>query len=134
MFSYNAEGVEMGGKFAPAPVGVYTLKIIEATEKTTKNGDPMISVKCEIDDTGSYLGTTVWNNVVFIPKGRKGAGIGLEFLKAIGQPFEGQLEIDANNWIGKSFRAKLGIEKDLKGNDRNKIAYLVEDGADEVPF
>lgn len=135
-FSYNAEGVEMGGKFSPAPAGIYSLVIEEAKEKTTKKGDRMVSAKCSIDDAGEYLGRTVWHNVTFLPKERKGAGMALEFLKAIGEPYEGLFDVDADNWKGKTFKAKVGIEKDLKGIDRNTISFLLKQGEDdsEVPF
>lgn len=135
-FPYNASGIDASGGFTPAPEGVYMLKIVDAAEKTSKKGNPMVSVRCQIDDANEWLGTTVWHNVTFLPKDAKGAGMAVQFLAAIGEPHEGEFEVDAFNWKGKSFRAKLKIEKDLQGRNRNQIAYLVSDeaAADEVPF
>lgn len=156
--NYSSKGVDVGGNVI-APPAVYSLKIKkvydtdkEGNQKVTKNGDPMVSVLCEIDDTGPYLGSTVWHNVTFMvpepvldkagkPTGetrvRKGAGMALHFLKVIGEPWEGDFEYDTDMWAGKLFRAKLKVSKGMDGVDRNEIAYLVDDETkvdEEVPF
>jgi len=148
-FSFNAKGIKMD-EAAVAPEGVYTLQIKKASDfdkegnpRITKNGDPYVSVKCEIDDTGEWLGTTVFHNVTFLPKEKKGAGMALQFLKAIGEPYEGVFDVEPDNWIGKRFRAKLKVTKDLNGRPKNEIAYLIVDqinsetrpvSDEEVPF
>lgn len=137
MFKYNSADINMSNVTStPAPEGIYTLKIADTTEKVTKNNDPMISVRCEIDDTGEWLGTTVWHNVTFLAdKSRRGAGMSIHFLKQIGEPWEGEFDVIPENWKGKFFRAKLKVTKDLKGNPRNEIAYVLDSGnTDDVPF
>lgn len=149
--SYSSRGVDVGGNVV-APAGTYTLKIKkvfdtdrEGNVKVTKNGDPMVSVLCEIDDTGEYLGGTVWHNVTFLGRNedgtaKKGAGMAIHFLKTIGQEWEGDFEWDSDDWIGATFRAKLKVTKDKSGQPRNEIAYLLDDEKpedkpqDEVPF
>ncbi len=135
-FDHDATGVTMGTKFAPVPIGIYTLAITKAEEKVTKKGLPMVAVECEIDDAGPFLGRKVWHNVTFIPANNPGDGMCLEFLKNIGEPYEGKITVNPENWIGRTFKCKLKVEKDLKGNDRNAIAYLLDEkqASDEVPF
>lgn len=133
----------MESDYSPAPEGVYRLIITKVTDTKddqpwkTKNGDDYVSVECEIDDAGEWLGKKVWHGCTFMDdKSRKGAGMALQFLKAIDEPWEGQFDIDTDNWVGKRFRAKLGIGRDMKGRPKNEIAYLVDETApsDEVPF
>lgn len=145
---YSSKGVDVGGNVI-APPAVYTLKVKKVFDtdkagqpKVTKNGDPMVSVLCEIDDVGPYLGSTIFHNVTFMGRNadgsaRKGAGMAIAFLKAIGEPWEGDFEYDTDNWIGRSFRAKLKVSKDMNGLDRNEIGYVVTEDKpedDSVPF
>jgi hypothetical protein len=135
MFNYDSTGVNVTGGYTPAPEGVYWLKIVAATEKMSKSGNNMVSCKCEIDEPGEWLGNIVFHNVTFLPKERKGAGMAIQFLKHIGEPWEGEFIVDADAWRGKRFHAKLKIEKDLQGRNRNAVAWLIEEGSDEeVPF
>jgi hypothetical protein len=145
--NYNATGVDMSGNVI-APPGVYTLKVKKAYDtdkegnpKMTKNGDPMVSVLCEVDDVGPYLGATVWNNVCFLgrnPDGsaRKGAGIAIKFLKSIGEPWEGKFEWDSDNWPGRTFKARLKVATDQNKNPKNEIdEYVDGEAIDEaIPF
>jgi hypothetical protein len=139
-FLYNSDGIEIS-RFQPAPEGIYNLVIRDTEEKITQHGDPMIAVECEIDDKNEWLGKRVWHNVTFLKpdkdgKPRKGAGMAIDFLKRIGEPWEGQFEVNPVNWVGKTFRAKLKIENDLKSQPRNQIAWLIDDPVpqDGVPF
>ena len=141
MFNYNAEGIDVESGFKVATEGEYNIVIRDTQEKTTKvkedgtGGYPMVSVRCEIDDTGEALGVSFFHNVTFIPKGQKGAGMALFFLKAIGEPVEGNLEVDPQRWIGKRFKAKVNVGE-YKGKRRNEIAYLIvnEESTDDIPF
>ena len=126
-FKYESDTNDMRGGFSLVPVGIYTLIIVKVTEKTSKNGDPLVNAECEIDDAGPYLGKKIWHNVTFIPKGGKGAGMAVHFLKSIGEPFEGEIDVNPSNWIGKRFLAKLKIEEDSMGNPRNSIAFVKSD-------
>lgn len=134
MIHYNATGMKESGGFTPALPGEYTMRIVNTTEKTTKQGWDMVNCECEIAD-GEYAGKKVWHNVVFIPKGNKGEGMALHFLHAIGQPYEGEFDTEPLEWIEKTFKAKLIIEKDLQGVERNKVQFIIIPlGEDGVPF
>lgn len=141
-FLYDATGISAGGVMV-APEGVYTLKIVDATDekegfpRVSKKGFPMVYAKCEIANDGEWLGTPISHWVTFMPKGEKGAGMAVNFLKTIGEPYENQLEVKPQNWIGKQFRAKISVEKDLRGRPQNRIAFLMDDvktSDDQVPF
>lgn len=147
--SYSSEGVDMQGNVI-APPGTYLLKVKkvfdtdkEGNPKITKNGDPMVSVLCEVDDVGPYLGATLFHNVTFMarnPDGsaKRGSGMAVKFLKSIGEPWEGDFEWDSDRWIDRSFKAKLKVTKDQNGLPRNEIAELVDEekpeSDDAVPF
>lgn len=134
MFKYDSTGVNMDRPgFTPAPEGNYTLMIKEVEEKTTKKGNNMVSCICEID-TGEHIGKKIWHNVTFLDKGAKGAGMAIHFLKTINEPWEGEFDVNPNDWIGKTFNAHLIIEKDLKGRDRNVVGWVIGLDDDEVPF
>lgn len=140
-FRHDATGVKVETDFKAAPEGIYTLVILEAStekdgmERITKNGDRYVSVKCEIDE-GEFIGNKVWTNITFLPKDKKGAGMAVHFLKTIGEPWEGEFEVDTENWIGRRFKAKLVVAKDQKGRPKNEIAFIIGDEkeTDEVPF
>jgi hypothetical protein len=142
--SYDSTGVDVNGPSSvPAPAANYTLEIKqvfdtdkEGNPRRTKNGDPMVSARCEIADANEWLGTTVWHNITFLPKEKKGAGMAVAFLKAIGEPWEGAFEIDTDNWKDKTFRAKLKVVTGLNGQPRNEVAYLLSDETkdEDVPF
>lgn len=158
--SYDSKGIEVGSSNVVAPAGEYSLRVkrvFDTDKKTdlpkkTRDGDPMVSVLCEIDDAGPYLGATVWHNVTFFRRNedgspRKGAGMALHFLRVIGEEWgEGGASFvyDTDRWIDRTFRAKLRVGKDMNGLPRNEIALLIDpidqpsvpvksDG-DEVPF
>ena len=145
---YDATNLNNEGGFTPAPEGEYNLSIVdihdtkEGVQRKTKNGDDYVSVECEIDDPGNWLGKKVFYGVTIMepnPDGtsRKGAGMAIHFLKSIGEPWEGKIEINTDNWVGKRFRAKLKVTKDNQGKARNEVAYIIDEmaaPADDVPF
>jgi hypothetical protein len=69
-------------------------------------------------------------------KHSKGAGMAIQFLKFIGEPWEGKFDIDTDRWINKRFKAKVRIGKDMQGRPKNEIAWLIDPNAseEEVPF
>lgn len=139
--AYDTTGINLGGGFEPVPEGVYTLIIREVADIKdgqpwkTKNGDDYVRVTCEIDDVGEYLGKKVWYGVTIMDdKKRPGAGMAVHFLKTIGEPWDGPVQIDTDNWIGKTFKAKLKIIKDNQGKSKNEIAFILNQDEADVPF
>lgn len=134
-FPYDASNINVDTSFPVAPEGIYSLVIKDTKEKTTKNGDSMVAVRCEIEDANEWLGTIVWHNVTFLPPEKKGAGMAVNFLKNIGEPWEGKITVSPTRWVGKQFRCKLKVSKDLQGRPRNEIAFILDSQEnDEVPF
>jgi len=138
---YDATGVRPTGGYEPVPKGNYLLKIIRAQETRSKsNHDPQVIVDFEIQDK-EYLGRKImFHRVTFIPREREGAGIAIHFLKTIGEPFEGPLQIDATRWMGKIVRAAVDVELDFNNNFRNVIKSVgplnpvTPEGEEGVPF
>jgi hypothetical protein len=148
-FPYDSTGVNTDGP-QPAPADVYWLEIVDATDQdkeglplsSKKTGAPMVKCKLKIAE-GQYAGRSFFHWVTFLPKDAEGAGIAVNFLKHINEPWQGQFEVDPDNWIGKKLRAKVKCEEDNQGRKRNSIQWLVDEttaavpGAtqtDEVPF
>lgn len=137
-FPYNAKGVKPSSRpdYQVAPEGDYTLVIKTASDekdklpRITKNGDPYVSVKCEIED-GEYKGTAVWHNVTFLDPQMKGAGMAIHWLKTIGEPWEGEFEVMPDQWVGRTFKAHLSVGMNNKGQAKNEISYLIDD---DTPF
>ena len=131
MFKHNYTGVsESGGNFTPMPEGNYNLTITDVKESVTKNKDPMVNVTFEVSG-GEYDGRKIWHNVCFLPKDTKGAGMSKHFLKAIDQPFEGEVDVDPQAWKGAAVKAHVIITQ-YNNKDRNEIAEIIID--EEVPF
>ena len=135
-FPYDPAAPTAGGNFKLLPAGEYELQITDFKEGKTKNQDPMVNVTCEVINNADYNGTTVFHNVSFLPKDKPGAGMASHFLKTIGQPFEGALEINPDDWVGEKFKAKIG-EREYKKKDgtmakTNEIKQVLE--SDSIPF
>lgn len=122
-FQYSNKGIKMND-FDVIPRGQYVLIITEAEERTSKNGDPMVAVTLEVDDDAQQLGKKIWHYVTFISQERKGAGMAIHFLKCIDEPWEGDIIVTPEKWIGKRIYAWVGIEADSLGNDRNRIMKI----------
>ncbi len=132
-FNYNADGIEINtGSWEPMPEGDYTLKVISVEEKESKNGDPMVQLDAAVVEPAKYKESEVRHWVTFFKdKSNKGAGIAIQFLKLINQPWEGKIEVSPKAWIGKRFRAHVTIETYLSSKDNqekksNKIKYLLD--------
>ena len=135
-FPYDPASPTAGGNFKLLPAGEYELQITDFKEGKTKNQDPMVNLTCEVINNADYNGTTVFHNVSFLPKDKTGAGMASHFLKTIGQPFEGAVEVAPSDWIGEKFKAKIG-EREYKKKDgtmakTNEIKQVME--ADSIPF
>lgn len=100
------------GEYSLPAVGIHTVELIDKIDKESSNGDPMVSIKLEITE-GTDEGCLVWDNIL-IPSPDSSAskilGRTKHFLHCIGEPYEGEIEWDSNNWIGKVFKIKVGHE------------------------
>lgn len=107
MFDYNTDGIKESN-FTPLPQGDYILEIQSAVEGTTKNGDQKVTVDYTVAE-GPHKGKEIKFHTVtfFSDTSKPGAGMSKHFLKSIGEPFEGNIQVSANNWLGKILKAKI---------------------------
>lgn len=110
-----------GVKFPAAPRGIYTLQISDfsdglKTKPTAKNPNvPLTKFVCEVAE-GPYLGSKVWHNVTWIPRGKDekapaGHGIAVHFLHAVGMQYDGKFSFQESDFQGRTFRALLEVEE-----------------------
>lgn len=132
-FNYDSTGVVVDekGSFEKKllPKGSYDLEIVEFTSKagksypcegTTKNGDPKVDLLAEVTTEGEFKGERLFHSVTFMGKDKPGAGMSVHFLKTIGQPWEGKLDVDPTQWVGAKFRGYV-IQDEYNGKKGNKI-------------
>jgi hypothetical protein len=105
------------------PDGIYEIECVEAIEKTAKSGNPMIQLNWQVvgkngDNGPKFKDWLVMTEAV--------AWRIDSFLLAIGRhPGEGvEVELEADDLIGVSTRARLKQEKDAKGTSMRVDAYL----------
>jgi hypothetical protein len=124
---HNADGIEMSGG-QPFPEGDYHLKVVKAEQGTIKSGPNAGCDKVTVDFQvvgGEHAGRTVnYHTVSFLAKNAKGAGMALQFLKAIGEPYEGEYTWDESRWIGRVCKAYVVIEPDQEGNKWNRAKWI----------
>lgn len=123
-FDVDFEGVEVK-TIGPIPEGEYNLRIVDAEEKVSKKGDPMVVVDYEVFD-GPYKGRSVqFHYVVFFKdKTAPGAGMSKSYLKNIDLPFEGNVRVNSLEWIGRILTAKVVHEKGQDGNDYARVKFI----------
>lgn len=144
MFKYNGEGVNPSGGRA-IPPGDYILKIVDTEEGKSKvkddgtGGDYQVVVNFQVAE-GDYKGRNIkFHRVTFLPRTHKAAGMAVHFLKVIGQPCEGEYEVNHIKWRGALLKAKV-IEDEFNGYVNNKVAWVDEveskkaDELESVPF
>lgn len=137
-FQYNATGIQPTGGFAPIPKGRYLLRIESVVEKRSRNGDPMIVVNFIVHE-GRYAARRIrFHNVTFLPAESKGAGMAIHFLKTIGEPYEGPLDIESERWINRLLIGHVDQEPDINNVLRNVVKdvepHSGEEGEDGIPF
>lgn len=125
-FTVDFDGVEMGSG-GGVPAGRYNLRIVSATEKVSKKGDPMVVVDYEVMD-GPYAGRLVkFHYIVFFQdKTAKGAGMSKTFLKTIGLRYEGKINVDPSQWVGRCLIGKVVMEEGQDGNKYPRVKFVDE--------
>ena len=101
-------------------VGEYTLIITSAQEKQSKAGNSMIEVNFSEEQTGVKLRDYFVISEKSLPKLKN-------FLRDIGRPYEGEIEVLPYTWAGERVKAKIGVESYTKNDGtegkRNKIGF-----------
>ena len=118
-FDYDATDVKEG-EFVLIPDGEYVLEILEVAHKKTRNGDDMAVVDFVVPDGRRIR----FHNVTFLPADRNGAGMAVHFLKCLGEPHEGKVNVNLRNWIGKKLLGTVTSEQGKNGKWYNKVASV----------
>jgi len=135
MFTHDAAAPTEGGGARLLPAGKYELVITKVEEKKSSKGYPMVNVTCEVKNNEEFNGAKVFHNVTFLPKDKPGAGMSTHFLKTIGEPWEGAIEVTPDNWVGDEFTARLSTrEYDKKDGTKAKTNNIDELESSDVPF
>jgi len=120
---YDGTGVDASGGF---PIidksGWYPFRIALETEGESKNGNYQVTVDCSCLDP-RFKDYMVRHWVTFLPKEQKGAGMALHFLKCIGQPHEGVIDVNPFAWERKVFMGKVEISE-YQGKKNNKFSEI----------
>lgn len=149
---FDATGIEpsAGGQGKVLPKGWYNFEIVTYTtndgtktypmEGFTKEAKyPKVDLLLQVIDNAQYQDCRVFHTVTFMPKEKDGSGMAIHFLKTIGQPFEGKLDIQSQDWIGGKLTG-YAITDEYKGKVKNKLGEIKEYAAtgsskgDSVPF
>lgn len=163
-FSTKAE-YELTGEYSLHPEGIYKFSIEDKTDKQTSKGDPMVALQCRSIEAGegsAEPGEMMFHNVVCFPpyqldtdgnplmgddgepKRNKAHGFTLHFLHAVGLPYDGEVDFDTDEFIGREFWGevvheeydKLDADKNPTGEKgtRAKIKTILipEDGGEQA--
>lgn len=108
------------------PPGQYTLRVIEAKEDTSKNGNDMVVLKLRVIRDDGAEGPALFDRLVAIPTASWKID---QFLAACGHaPQEGEeVSLDVDEMIGWECQAELGI-RTYEGKKSNEVTnYLLPD-------
>lgn len=153
MFDYDATGIEASnqGQNKLLPKKWFAWEIVSYVTKdgskeyplegyTTEKKYPKVDFLAEVIDDPEFNGSRVFHSVTFMPKetdGKQtpGAGMAIHFLKTIGQPYEGKISPNSEDWVGAKFLG-YALEDEYKGKKKNKIGEIkvYEPKKDGIPF
>jgi len=128
----NWEENESG--FTILPAGKYMFEIMQTEDKISSNNDEMVKVTFNcIDD--SYYGAPIWDNILFPRPGSKAEkiiGRTKRFLHCLGEPYQGDFEVDTDNWQNKTIeiQVSVGEYEDKNGNKKPKnniVKYILNE-------
>lgn len=113
--------------FQMIPVGDYRVRIAEAEEKVSANGNQMIVLTLEV----SGYSSKIWHNLTLLTNNTKLTNQKLgELWNSFGIP---QGNFNLNSWVGKVGAAKVKHEE-YNGNTNPKVAYFInKDRQDKLP-
>ena len=121
MPSYTAGEPKKAAVYYVEP-GTYKVKIVQAVEKQSQQGNPMIKLDCQVLLPSGTEGPTVWEHLVFTPKASWKID---QFLTSIGRaPVPGEdVDIDPVDLIDEIGVAVIGDEPGSTNPDHkfNKV-------------
>ena len=135
-FGFDVTEVEVDApvSYDPIPEGEYTLKALDAEQKTTSRGDgTYIKVKFEVVK-GEYAGRLLWQNFNIENPSEKAQRIGRQQLVAWATACGKPEADDTDKLLEKPFRAAVSIEKGTGGySDSNRIKAFLFEQQDDAP-
>ena len=109
--------------------GEHFARIDEMQEAITQNGDDMVKIKLTIV-SGVSQDCWLWDNLVISDNpdspGYKVLGRTKHFLHCIGEPYEGQIEVDTDRWINKEVKIKVEHREFINKKNRKQINAKVQ--------
>jgi hypothetical protein len=122
-YDYDATGVNVDGDFL-VPDGEYVLTIKGTKEGKSKEGSHyQVTVNYQVAE-GEHKGTPInFHRITFKPKEDKSAWMAISYLKAIGQPYQGQFTVDPKEWEGKSVLAWLE-QREWQGKTSMNVKWV----------
>lgn len=115
-FTINMNGVQEQGEFQPLPKGRYHVRIEKVETKKTQNNDPMVNVQYKVKD-GEFRDRILFENIVFQ---ENIMGRTKHFLHVIGQPYEGEIEVNTGSWLDQNLIVSVDI-KEYEGRKSNEV-------------
>lgn len=112
------------------PNGDYMFEISEVSDGYSANNDPMPNINLRCIEDGDNEGKRVWDNIL-IPEpdslAHKIIGRTKRFLHAINEPYQGDFDVDTDNWQNKTVEVRIGTEE-YKGRKKNVVLrYLISE-------
>lgn len=104
------------------PDGIYMFEIAEKQDTMSKGGDVMIKITLRCIEE-EHNGALVWDQILLpLPDSPAHRVIGRSkrFLHAIGEPFQGNFDVDTDNWEGKIVEAKIS-KGEYNGKSKNIV-------------
>ena len=130
----NYDDFEEQEGFSILPDGTYMFEIAEKEDTYSSKGDVMINItlRCIEEDRSGAL---VWDRILIpLPESPSHKVIGRtkRFLHSIGEPYQGNFDVDTDNWVGKTIEAKIS-KGEWNGRPKNVIdKYNLQAGNKDV--
>jgi hypothetical protein len=117
-----------GNSWDVLPVGEYVAQVVEASIQQPNSGDGYhLALTWKITE-GDFEGRQVWQRITYLHSSEQAQTIGRKTLKDLCVAIDVAEQVDdAEVFLFKSVRIRLGIEKDKQGvyPDKNRISRIL---------
>jgi len=114
----NLDKYEENVGFIVLPKGNYYVEIYKvADQKSRATGNDMVLVTYSVLNE-EYKNTKLFEYLTF---SEKAMGRVKHFLHMIGEPYQGNCQIDSGNWIGKCLKIVVSVENHETYGEQNKV-------------
>lgn len=138
----TADATKISGRFPVAPPAPYIMGVVDAKERSSKGELEaarrenraaelnQIELEMVISEGEFAERVRVWHYLTFLPPDNPGHGMALHALHAFGFPYDGDIEVKAEDFIGRNVKVDLVVEE-YKGKNQNKVADFYVEEAEE---